>query len=108
MPRSLSKHFDARFADRVTDAEIIICLRLIAHHQSYNSCRDLNATLQTAFPDSEIIRQFSLGSDKAAYSIAFGLAPYFRDQLLDKMLKPTPVSFTTYFDEAFNRIINKS
>jgi len=60
------------------------------------------------FKYSEIVKKFTLGRDKVAYIISFGLATFFKTKILDQMCRPTAQIFTTSFDEAFNSIVNKN
>lgn len=108
LPKKSQLTHDVHLSKAITDAEILYCLRLISLHQSYNSCVGLNDTVKMMFPDSKIASGFSLSRDKASYIICYGLAPYFKTQLLDKMKRPSPQMFTTSFDEAFNEVINKN
>jgi hypothetical protein len=60
------------------------------------------------FPDSDIAKNFTdLSSSKMTYMISYGLAPYFRSNIM-KELKPPgprlPPMFTSYFDEAHNKV----
>lgn len=105
-----TKHFkfDQQLMNSVTNAEILWCMRLVKQHYSFNSCVNLSDDLQEMFPDSIIASNFSLGRDKAAYTITHGLAPYFRLELLDRMRKPTPTFFCSFFDEAYNEVTKKN
>lgn len=102
------KTFDQQFALDQANAEILWCLRLVMQHDSFNSCTDLCDTFSIMFPDSEIAKRMTLGSDKVAYIISYGLAPFFKTQLLNQLSKPKSVLFTTSFDEAYNKVIYKS
>lgn len=79
--------FDPDVNEKATEAEILWCFKLSTQHLSFNSCSDLNALFQQMFPDSQIASQFSLGKDKARYVINFGLAPYFKSELLNTIKK---------------------
>jgi hypothetical protein len=107
-PKKSQLTHDIHLSRAITDAEIIYCLRLISLHHSYNSCVSLNNTFKMMFSDSEIADGFSLGRDKASYIVCYGLAPYFKSQILQKMKTPSPQMFTTSFDEAFNQVVNKN
>lgn len=47
------------------------------------------------FPDSAIAKKFSCGEKKTAYVCCFGLAPYFRSQLIRETIGP----FVFLFDD---------
>lgn len=91
----------------VTKAEIIWIMKMITQHFSLNSCKDINAIFKEMFNDSKIAADFQFGPNKASSAICFGLPPYFKNIVLNKLKSPTPVKFTTCFDEAFNTIIHK-
>jgi len=52
------------------------------------------------FPDSEIARQLTCSENKCSYVCRFGLAPYFRDLLLDDI--KVSDEFVILFDESLN------
>ena len=89
-------------ADDVTKAEVLWSLKCTMSHFSRNSSRDLKDLFQLMFPDSPIARKMSLGSTKLAYTITYGLAPYFHNQLLRDVVKSQKI--VVCFDEAFNRV----
>ena len=65
-------------------------------------------TLNTSsrlFPDSDIAKKFTLGRTKVAYTVVYGLAPYFQLALTDAVRKCDV--FVACFDEAFNRIAQR-
>ena len=57
------------------------------------------------FNDSEIAKSFSVGKIKCGYMINFGVAPYFKKMLLEK-LKLT-LFFVVCYDESMNRIFQE-
>jgi len=69
--------------DSVTKAEVVWLLQTVAKHHSLRSCDDTKDLFQAMFPDSNIAQQFTLGRTKAAYTIVYGLAPYFQSALTD-------------------------
>lgn len=99
--------FDMELRQSTIKAEVYWCCRMVIQHDSFNSCCDLSKAFNDMFDDSDIVSQFSLGRDKAAYLITYGLAPFFKAQLVEDVKKPTHSFFATFFDEAFNGIANK-
>lgn len=99
------KKFDNDLASKTVYAEIRWCLRQVVQHQSMSSCVDLDKMFQDMFPDSCIASQFSLSKDKASYVISYGLAPFFKTELLGQLKGQL---FTTSYDEAFNNITKKN
>ncbi|KAK1886444.1 Zinc finger MYM-type protein 1 [Dissostichus eleginoides] len=57
------------------------------------------------FPDSEIAKKFACGKDKTGYIVRFGLAPYFKEQLVNSINKAGP--FVLMFDESLNQATKK-
>ena len=53
------------------------------------------------FPDSQIAKKFSLGKTKCAYLISFGLAPYFKNLLLERVKNSQ--DYVLLFDESLNK-----
>ena len=62
-------------------AETMWALNCAANHFSHTSNHHTSATFASMFPDSSIAKLLACGEDKTSYSISFGLAPYFYDQL---------------------------
>ena len=91
-------------SQEVTNAEIIWCLKVIESHFSYRSCSDIGVLFKAMFTDSDIAQRFSLGKTKIAYNIAFGIAPYFENQLLEELRDK---QFVICFDEALNKVVQR-
>merc|ERR1711874_963533 len=88
--------------DAVIRAEILWTLRFIINHQSYNSSKGSSALLKAMFTDSPTASKFSCARTKMAYITVFGLAPYFK-QILENKLKEVPY-YSISFDESYNTI----
>jgi hypothetical protein len=87
-------------------AEILWCLHLVKQGLSYNSCSTISELFPIMFPDSPIASKFSMGRDKAAYIVSFGLAPYFKTCLDSKVQKSD--CLTICFDESLNGVSQRS
>ena len=87
----------------ITKAEIRWTMKVVLSHFSFRSCLDLKDLFQCMFPDSEITKVFTMSKTKCAYYINFGLAPYFREELLHD-IKKSPF-YTVLFDESMNKIL---
>ena len=83
-------------------AEIVWALKSVMSGYSNNSSSDMNATFQTMFPDSNIAKQYQMGPDKLKYVVNWGLAPYFKDLLIEDISKAKYLSVG--FDESLNKI----
>ncbi|KAL0152799.1 hypothetical protein M9458_052522 [Cirrhinus mrigala] len=86
-------------------AEVLWCLDLATKRHSFNSNDGIGELFQNMFPDSDIAKFFTLGKDKSAYMIKFGIAPYFKKQLLETINKAGP--FVLMFDESLNQSFKK-
>ena len=51
------------------------------------------------FPDSEVVQKFSMGKAKSRYMIIYGLASYFKKELLKKKLNSF-LFYSVSFDES--------
>jgi hypothetical protein len=89
----------------VAKAEILWALKVVTAHMSMNSSSDIVDLFQRMFPDSETAICMRLGPDKLTYMVNHGLAPFFAHRLLTIV---RPKLFVSAFDEAFNKIVNRS
>ena len=55
------------------------------------------------FPDSDIVKKFTLGKTKCSYIINYGIAPYFKEILL-KAINHSPY-YSLSFDESMNSVL---
>ena len=51
------------------------------------------------FPDSQIAAKFSCGERKTSYLFVFGIAEYFKEELISEVTGP----YTILFDESLNK-----
>ena len=86
----------------IKKAEIIWALKSVMAHFSYNASSDIGDVLRAMFTDSDIAKKFKCGSTKLAYLVCFGIAPYFTEQLINKVRKA--VCYVISFDESLNPI----
>ena len=57
------------------------------------------------FKDSKIAQSFACGRTKCMYIIKYGLAPYFKDLLLDTLKESS--YYTSSFDKSYNKTAQK-
>ena len=81
-------------------AEILWALKTVMSHSSYNSSTNVADVFRAMFPDSAIAQKMNCGPTKLSYLICFGIAPYFKQQLL-KELKEAQC-YVISFDESLN------
>ena len=67
---------------------------------SYNSAPDIVDVLRAMFPDSAIAQKMNCGPTKLSYLICFGIAPYFKQQLLNELKEAQ--CYVISFDESLN------
>ena len=91
--------------DDTLTTEILWALKAVSAHFSFNSCAHISELFTRLFPDSEIAKKITCGSDKIAYMVTFGLGPHFQD-LLKRRLNSSD-GFVLLFDESLNRELNK-
>lgn len=87
-------------------AEVIWIFFMILNHFSFRSATGAANCFTAMFPDSAIAKAMSIGYDKARYVILFGLAPYFKEQLL-RLLNDMRF-FSVSFDESLNKVTQHS
>ena len=63
-------------------AEILFASKCVISHFSFNSSTYITDIFNTMFPESAIAQKMKFGPKKLSYQICFGIAPYFKQQLL--------------------------
>ena len=71
-------------------------------HYSLKSCKGTSDLFAVMFPDSAIAKRFTCAATKCAYLVCFGLAPYFKDILIDTVRKAD--RYTISIDECLNKV----
>ena len=88
--------------DDATKAEIIWCMESVYTHSSVRkAARDIQI-MKIMFQDSKIAAKLQLGRTKLMYVIVFGLAPYFKEELLKTIQDSN--NFVLAFDESLNKV----
>lgn len=82
-------------------AEVLWCLHTAEKHHSLNSNENVAEVFKAMFPDSDIAKSFTCGKDKTGYIIRFGLAPHFKQELINTINKAG--QFVLMFDESLNQ-----
>lgn len=91
--------------DDVSKAEAIWSLKVVNSKFSLNSCSDIGDTFKLMFPDSSVASKFKMGATKCKYIVNYGLAPYFSDELKDKLRQCD--DYVVCFDESLNKIVQR-
>ena len=52
---------------------------------SFNASADIRDLFKKMFPDSEIASKFACGKPKMNYLLCFGITPFFKEKLLQKV-----------------------
>ena len=84
-------------------SEIPWSLKVVMSHFLLRSCTDLSELFEVMFKDNEIAKGFAPSRTKCTYLINFGVAPYFREELISS-IKTSP-HFVASFDEYLNRVL---
>ena len=69
----------------VVKAEILWAIKSVMSHYSFRASSDIRGLFQNMFNDSAIAKNFACGKTEINYLICFGIAPYFREKLLQKI-----------------------
>ena len=94
------------FESNSLNAEILWCLNMVNQHLSYNSCSHFKELFSAMFPESKVVAQkFLMGKIKSRYMIIYGLASYFKKELLKKI--NSSLFYSVSFDESFNSELQK-
>ena len=70
--------------------EIVWALKCVIYDYSYNSHCDMNEIVRLVFPDSNILNRYQMGAGKTRYLVNWGLAPYFKDKLVEMSIGLSP------------------
>lgn len=70
--------------DQISSAEILLMLRSVKHNHSFRSSDDFIPVLRAAF-NNPIVNGMMMSAAKVSYSITYGIAPYFHDQMVRDM-----------------------
>ena len=81
-------------------AEILWALKSVVSHFPYNSAVNIVDVFRAMFRDSAIAQKMQCGPTKLSYLICFGIAPYFKQQLLNELKEMQ--CFVISFDELLN------
>lgn len=92
--------------DEVTKSEILWCLHTVITHKSIRMSGKDVELFELLFPDSEIAKKIRLKRTKIGYSLMYGIAPYFKNQLILNVLKCN--FFSVGFDESLNKVSQKT
>lgn len=68
---------------------------MVKYIHSFESHDDLVSTLQYVFPHNDVARDMSLAATKSSYSVAFGLGPFFHQELIEDV-KRSYFTLTVY------------
>ncbi|XP_060782877.1 uncharacterized protein LOC132890101 isoform X2 [Neoarius graeffei] len=87
---------------KTLEAEILWCLKLTESHWSYRSSEKSGSLFRRMFPDSNIASSFQCGETKSSYLTVFGLAPYCKSLVMDR-IKSAQNGYVLLFDESLNQ-----
>lgn len=104
LPHHKDKVFTVK--QQVTKAEIIAAMQFASQNLPFSSADNLAECYREQFPDSVIARNLSIQSKKMSYIVAFGLGPYFTEQIVQE-IKEGPSYFTLHFDETVTAQVKK-
>lgn len=105
-PSSCRHWIPSNLKERVIKAEILAILTAIKCNISFASIQCLAEMFPAAFDDSNVAKNVKLSETKARYVVKFGLAPYFRKQILSDLLSSSSF-ICLYFDETTTKQTKK-
>ena len=73
--------------DQVTTAEVLWALKLVENDMPFSSCNNIAALLNLVFPTDAVVKDFTCGATKATYNVRHGIAPYFKQLMLEDVRK---------------------
>nr|XP_046480982.1 uncharacterized protein LOC124218506 [Neodiprion pinetum] len=88
--------------EKVTRAEIIWCLQTVFCHLSLAAAGKCTEIFKLMFDENGTAKAMILGPDKMGYTILHGLAPFFKNELLNDI--PQNECFVVSFDESLNKV----
>ena len=91
--------------DSVRHAEIKWVLTVVMKNLSLRSCTDISSLFEVIFPDSKIAKEFTLGKDKCAYTLYYGIAPHVENILIREVQQSDVYSIS--FHESLNKVTQK-
>ena len=72
---------------------------------SFRSCLGLNELFACMFSDSQVAASFQMSKTKVRYLLCYGIAPYFKENLLRDIQRSAMYSVS--FDESHNEVLQK-
>ena len=100
--RTKEKYFEK---DKKTRAEILWCLDCVMNHRSMRSAAKSVDLFKIMFTDSAIANSLELQKSKIGYTLLFGIAPHFKNELVQIIQKCN--EFVIGFDESFNKVCQR-
>lgn len=102
-PKNAIKSFV--LAESVTKSEVFWCLEIVMNHIPFRVAARCAENFKVQFPDSDIAAKIQLQRTKIGYTVVFGLAPYFKENL-EKDISNCP-HLVVCFDESLNKVSQK-
>lgn len=91
--------------NEITEAEVLWCIQTVMCHKSLRVSEKDTTVMSRMFPDSNIAKRIQLKKDKISYVIMFGIAPFYKAELIDEL---NSTSFMVVgFDESLNKVTKK-
>ena len=87
--------------ESVMKAEILWSSKSVMAHFSFSASAGIGDLFKRMFPDSQIASEFAYGKTKMNYLLCFGIIPFFKEKLLQKVKEAECV--TVSFDESLNK-----
>ena len=85
----------------VVKAEILWSIKSMTAHFPFNASADKGDLFKKMFSDSEVASKFVCGKVKVNYLLCFGITPFFKEKLLQKVKEAKCVTIS--FGESLNK-----
>ena len=85
MKKQMTLRFNSTDSVDKRKAEIMWALKCVVCDWSINSAEKISDLFKVMFSDSQIASEFQMSGTKLSYLINFGIAPHFRQLLVDEI-----------------------
>jgi len=94
------------YKEQVITSEILWALKIVEKDLAFSVCDGIKDLFRLMFPSDPIARDFTCGPNKVSYLITHGLAPYFKELLLQDIRKSS-TGYTIHYDETTTSQVKK-
>lgn len=93
------------FKNDVTEAAILWCIETVMIHKSLRAAEKDISIMKRMFHDCAVASKLQLKKDKIAYVLMYGIAPYFKTELTNRINRGD--FYVAGLDESLNKVTKK-